>query len=154
MNKTLPLVALVTFLLTACAGSIAVHSRPEGALISADSQTIGVSPLRMMLNTANSKLLTKSADGCYEAPPFTATWASGAVASSPTTSLCEGLDGHYQIVIRRPVNAPDLKKDLEAANQREEVLARRREARAINNEANAEEGGNPSLISIGGWQIY
>ena len=135
MIKVFSLSVLVVTLLSACAGTITVHSTPEGALISSDKQTLGISPYRIEINPDISKTLAKTEDGCYGAPPFTAHWASGALASSPITPLCQGLDGAYQIIIRRPVDAPDLKKDLEAANQREDVLARRREAQAINNVA-------------------
>jgi hypothetical protein len=139
MIKVFSLSVLVVTLLSACAGTITVHSTPEGALISSDKQTLGISPYRIEINPDISKTLAKTEDGCYGAPPFTAHWASGAVASSPITPLCQGLDGTYQIIIRRPVDAPDLKKDLEAANQREDVLARRREAQAINNVATSVE---------------
>lgn len=139
MKKILPLAILAATILSACAGTIVVHSTPEGALISSDKQSLGVSPYRIDINPDISKTLPKTEDGCYGAPPFTAHWASGAVASSPVTPLCQGLDGNYRITIRRPVDAPDLKKDLEAANQREDVLARRREAQAINNVATSVE---------------
>lgn len=135
MIKILPLAILVSTALSACTGSIIVHSTPEGALISSDKQSLGISPYRIDINPDISKNLPKVEGGCYGAPPFMAHWASGAVASSPVTPLCQGLDGNYRITIRRPVDAPDLKKDLEAANQREDVLARRREAQAINNAA-------------------
>ena len=146
MKKFLSLTILSTFGLSACTGSIIVHSTPEGALISSDKQSLGVSPYRIDINPDISKTLPKVEGGCYGAPSFTAHWASGAVASSPVTPLCQGLDGNYQIVIRRPIDAPDLKKDLEAANQREDVLARRREAQAINNVATSVEMG---VVPIG-----
>lgn len=138
-------------LLSACAGSVTVHSTPEGALISADKKTLGISPYVIELNPDISKTLPKAADGCYGAPVFTAHWASGAVASSEVTPLCKGLDGNYQILIRRPTDAPDLQKDLEAANQREDVLARRREAQAINNVATSVDMGVMPM-GYGGWR--
>jgi hypothetical protein len=151
MLKTLALNIAAISLLGACTGTIVVHSTPEGALISSDKQTLGVSPYVIHLNPDISKTLPLAEDGCYGAPPFTAHWASGAVASSPVTPLCKGLDGNYQILIRRPTDAPDLQKDLEAANQREDVLARRREAQAINNVATSVEmGGMP--MGYGGWR--
>jgi len=49
------------------------------------------------------------------------------VASSTASLLCRGSDGNYKIFIRRPANAPGLKKDLDAAQTPEAVMARRRE---------------------------
>ena len=150
MMKTLPLTAFVALLLCGCAGSITVHTTPEGALISSNSQTIGISPHRIMLDPDNGQSFPKAEDGCFIAPPLTAHWASGAVASSSAIPMCNGLSGNYQVFIRRPVNAPDLNKDLETENRREEVMARRREARAINNLATSEEM-NANGVYIGGW---
>ena len=148
--RILPLVVLATSLLSACVSSISVHSRPEGALITSNNQTIGVSPIRIGLDSDIGQSFRKFPDGCYETPPFTAQWASGAIATSPANPICQGPDGNYRIFISRPASAPDLKKDLDAANQREEVLARRRQARAMNNLAAAEED-NAAAISFGGW---
>ncbi|MBU3612940.1 hypothetical protein [Polynucleobacter sp. MG-27-Goln-C1] len=153
MIKSLLMVVLPAFTLSACMGSITVLSVPEGALISSNNESIGIAPHRIELTPDISKAMLKAEGSCYEAPSFTARWASGAIASSPVTPLCDGLNGNYRIFIRRPVDAPGLNKDLQVEARREEAAARRREARAINNEANSEEGG-PSLISIGGWQIY
>lgn len=150
MIKILSLGISALCLLSACAGSITVYSTPEGALISADKKTLGISPYVIELNPDISKTFPKAADGCYGAPVFTAHWASGAVASSEVTPLCKGLDGNYQIYIRRPVDAPDLQKDLDAANRREDVLARRRQAQAINNVANSIEM-NAAPFGYGGW---
>lgn len=151
MLKTLALNVAAISLLGACTGTIVVHSTPEGALISSDNQALGVSPYVIHLNPDISKTFPLVGNGCYGAPAFKAHWASGAVASSPITPLCKGLDGDYRIVIRRPADTPGLQKDLEAANQREDVLARRREAQAINNVATSVEmGGMP--IGYGGWR--
>lgn len=150
MIKILTQIVFVTLVLTACASSISVHSRPEGALISSKNVTLGVSPVRIGLDSEIGQSFQKSGDDCFEVPSFTAHWASGAMASSPSSQLCQGPDGNYRIFISRPVNAPDLKKDLDAANQREEVLARRREARAMNDVANSVEE-NSNSVSIGGW---
>lgn len=153
MIKTLLVAVLPLFILSACMGSITVLSVPEGALISSNHETIGIAPHRIELTPDVSKGMLTAEGSCYEAPSFTARWASGAVASSSITPLCEGLNGNYRIFIRRPVDAPGLNKDLEVEARREEAAARRREARAINNEADSEEG-YPSLISIGGFQFY
>jgi hypothetical protein len=153
MIKNLLMAVLPVFALSACMGSITVLSVPGGALISSNNESIGIAPHRIPLSPDVSKALLKAEGGCYEAPAFTARWASGAIASSSITPLCEGLNGNYRIVIRRPVDAPGLNKDLEVEARREEAAARRREARAINNEADSEEG-YPSLISIGGFQVY
>jgi hypothetical protein len=148
--RILSLAVLAASLLSACVSSISVHSRPEGALISSNNQTIGVSPIRFGLDSDLGQSFRKFPDGCYEAPPFSAHWASGAVAKSIPNPVCQGPDGNYRIFISRPANAPDLKKDLDAANQREEVLARKRQARAMNNLAEAEED-NAAAMSFGGW---
>lgn len=124
--KTLPLTFLTALLLSACAGSVSVHSRPEGALISSKNETLGISPVRIALDSEIGQSFQKSGDGCYEHPLFTARWASGATAESPTSLLCRGRDGNYKIFIRRPAHAPDLKKDLNAASTPEAVMARRR----------------------------
>lgn len=127
MIKTLTLMVFVVSILSACATAVSVHSRPAGALISSKNENLGISPVRISLDSEVGQSFQKSGDGCYEAPSFTAHWASGAVASSPASLLCRGHDGNYKIFIRRPANAPELKKDLDAANTPEAVMARRRE---------------------------
>ncbi|BDT79423.1 MULTISPECIES: hypothetical protein [Polynucleobacter] len=127
MIKILSLMVFVVSILSACATSVSVHSRPAGALISSNNQNLGISPVRISLDSEIGQSFQKSGEGCYEAPSFTAHWASGAVASSPESLLCRGRDGNYKIFIRRPANAPGLKKDLAAANTPEAVMARRRE---------------------------
>ena len=127
MIKILSLVVFVVTILSACATAVSVHSRPAGALISSKNESLGISPVRISLDSEIGQSFQKSSDSCYEAPSFTAHWASGAVASSPVSLLCQGRDGNYKIFIRRPANAPDLKKDLDAANTPEAVMARRRE---------------------------
>ena len=127
MIRILPLVIFAASILSACATAVSVHSRPAGALISSKNQNLGISPVRISLDSEIGQSFQKSGDGCFEAPSFTAHWASGAVASSPASLLCRGRDGNYKIIIRRPANAPDLKKDLDAANTPEAVMARRRE---------------------------
>ena len=117
----------VVSILSACATSVSVHSRPAGSLISSKNENLGISPVRISLDSEIGQSFQKSGDGCYEAPSFTARWASGVVASSSASLLCRGRDGNYKIFIRRPANAPALKKDLDAANTPEAVMARRRE---------------------------
>jgi len=125
--KIFPLTVLLASLLSACAGSVSVHSRPAGALISSKNETLGISPVRVTFDSEIGQSFQKSGDDCYQAPSFTAHWASGAVASSPASLLCRGRDGNYKIFIRRPAHAPDLKKDLDAANTPAALMARRRE---------------------------
>jgi len=124
--KILYLTVLVVPLLSACAGEVSVHSRPEGALISANNKTLGISPVLIPLDSEADLSFQKSGDGCYGHPLFTAHWASGAVATSTDSPLCRNKGGNYQIFIRRPAHAPDLKRDLNAANTPEAVIARRR----------------------------
>ena len=81
MTKVFSLSVLAVSLLSACAGTITVHSTPEGALISSDKQTLGVSPYRIEINPDISKTLPKTEDGHYGSPPLKAHWVSGAVAS-------------------------------------------------------------------------
>ena len=127
MIKILSLMVLVVTILSACATAVSVHSMPAGASISSKNENLGISPVRITLDSEIGQTFQKSGDGCYEAPSFTARWLSGAVASSSTSLLCRGRDGNYKIFIRRPANTPGLKKDLEAANSPEAVMARRRE---------------------------
>lgn len=149
MIKTLTLMVFVVSILSACATSVSVHSRPAGALISSKNENLGISPVRISLDSEVGQSFQKSGDGCYEAPSFTAHWASGAVASSPASLLCRGRDGNYKIFIRRPANAPDLKKDLDAANAPEAVKARRREYMMENHlgGSNYSDNENPNLPS-------
>ncbi|MBU3637490.1 hypothetical protein [Polynucleobacter sp. es-MAR-4] len=149
MIKTLTLMVFVVSILSACATSVSVHSRPAGALISSKNENLGISPVRISLDSEVGQSFQKSGDGCYEAPSFTAHWASGAVASSPASLLCRGRDGNYKIFIRRPANAPDLKKDLDAANTPEAVKARRREYMMENHlgGSNYSDNENPNLPS-------
>lgn len=149
MIKTLTLMVFVVSILSACATAVSVHSRPAGALISSKNENLGISPVRISLDSEVGQSFQKSGDGCYEAPSFTAHWASGAVASSPASLLCRGHDGNYKIFIRRPANAPDLKKDLDAANTPEAVMARRREYMMENHlgGSNYSDNENPNLPS-------
>jgi hypothetical protein len=139
----------VASILSACATAVSVHSRPAGALISSKGENLGISPVRISLDSEIGQSFQKSGDGCYEAPSFTAHWASGAVASSPASLLCRGRDGNYKIFIRRPANAPDLKKDHDAANTPEAVMARRREYMMENHlgGSNYSDNENPDLPS-------
>jgi len=139
----------VASILSACATAVSVHSRPAGALISSKNENLGISPVRISLDSELGQSFQKSGDGCYEAPSFTAHWASGAVASSPASLLCRWRDGNYKIFIRRPANAPDLKKDLDAANTPEAVKARRREYMMENHlgGSNYSDNENPNLPS-------
>lgn len=149
MIKTLTLMVFVASILSACATAVSVHSRPAGALISSKNENLGISPVRISLDSEVGQSFQKSGDGCYEAPSFTAHWASGAVASSPASLLCRGCDGNYKIFIRRPANAPDLKKDLDAANTPQAVKARRREYMMENHlgGSNYSDNENPNLPS-------
>src|SRR5574343_1484586 len=127
-------------LLSGCAGSLTINSVPQGALISSNKQALGQAPLVMTLTKDSARGFPQAANGCYMAPGFIAQWASGAEASSPeSTALCQGLDADYIVTIPRPANAPGLDKDLQVANQRENVLAQQAQAQAINNVANAVE---------------
>lgn len=126
MIKIIPLTIVSTLILSACAGVVAVHSRPEGALISANNQSLGISPVLIPLDSEGALSFQKSGEGCYEHPLFTVHWASGAVATSPTSLMCRDRNGNYKIIIQRPAHVPDLKKDLNAAKTPEAVMARRR----------------------------
>jgi hypothetical protein len=149
MIKIASLMVFVASILSACATAVSVHSRPAGALISSKDENLGISPVRISLDSEIGQSFQKSSDGCYEAPSFTAHWASGAVASSPASLLCRGRDGNYKIFIRRPANAPDLKKDHDAANTPEAVMARRREYMMENHLGgpNYSDNENPNLPS-------
>ena len=149
MIKILPLTVLVISILSACATAVSVHSRPAGALISSKNESLGISPVRISLDSEIGQSFQKSGDGCYEAPSFTAHWASGAVASSPASLLCRGRDGNYKIFIKRPTNTPGLKKDLAAANTPEAVMARRREFMMENHlgGSNHSDNENPDMPS-------
>lgn len=136
--KTGGSVVLITCLLAGCAGSLTVNSVPQGALISSNKQALGQAPLVITLTKDSVRGFPQGANGCYMAPGFAAQWASGAEAASPeNTFLCNGLDGDYVVNIARPADAPGLDKDLQVANQRENVLAQQAQAQAINNVADA-----------------
>jgi len=140
MKCLLPVSMTLVTLMTGCAGSLTVNSVPQGALISSNNQALGQAPLVITLTKDSARSFPQAASGCYMAPGFSAQWASGAEASSPeSTALCQGLDADYIVTIPRPANAPGLDKDLQVANQRENVLAQQAQAQAINNVANAVE---------------
>jgi hypothetical protein len=154
--RSLPLLAMVV--LSGCAGSLTINSVPQGALISSNKQALGQSPLVITLSKDSAQTMPLAANGCYMAPGFTAQWASGAEAASPeNTALCNGLDSDYVVTISRPANAPGLDKDLQVANQRENVLAQQAQAQATNNVANAIElnammaGPGYGPYGYGGW---
>lgn len=149
MIKILSLVVFVVSILSACATAVSVHSRPAGALISSKNESLGISPVRISLDSEIGKSFQKSSDGCYEAPSFTAHWASGVMVSSPASLLCRGRDGNYKIFIRRPANAPGLKQDLDAANTPAAVMARRREFMMENHlgGSNYSDNENPDMPS-------
>lgn len=137
--KKLTFTALLMSILSGCAGTITVQTAPEGALIVSGNQTLGISPHVVTLPSASNNPFSKDAQGCYQAPGFTAKWASGATAASPAPiQLCNGLDGSYVVNIARPADAPGLQEDLAAANQRANVLAKQQEAAAVNNLADTE----------------
>gem|GEM_PF-2855246 len=136
--KKIGFVALITFQLAGCAGSLTVNSVPQGALISINKQALGQAPLVITLTKDSVHGFPQASNGCYIAPGFTAQWASGAEAASPDrTPLCNGLDSDYTVIISRPANTPGLDKDLKVANQRENVLAQQAQAQAIDNVADA-----------------
>ena len=156
--KTGGLIILVSGVLAGCAGSLTVNSVPQGALISSNKQALGQSPLVISLSKDSVKGIPLAPNGCYMAPGFSAQWASGAEAASPeNTPLCNGLDSDYVVTISRPANAPGLDKDLQVANQRENVLAQQQQAQAMNNVANAIElnammaGPGYGGYGYGGW---
>ena len=140
MKYLIPISMTLVAVLTGCAGSLTVTSVPQGALISSNNQALGQAPLVIMLTKDSAHRFLQGTNGCYMAPGFSAQWASGAEASSPeSTALCQGLDADYTVTIPRPANAPGLDKDLQVANQRDNVLAQQAQAQAINNVANAVE---------------
>ena len=154
--RSLPMIVMMA--LSGCAGSLTVNSVPQGALISSNKQALGQSPLVIALTKDSARGFPQAANGCYMAPGFSAQWASGAEAASPeSTPLCNGLDGDYVVNIARPANAPGLDKDLQVANQRENVLAQQAQAQATNNVANAIElnammaGPGYGPYGYGGW---
>jgi len=138
--KCTAFIALNVLVLTACGpGTLTVKSAPEGALISYGNKSLGLAPFVASLPSSD-KAISKDAKGCYLTTGFTARWASGATAASPNpTTLCNGLNADYVVEIARPADAPGLQADLQAANERENALAKQREADSINNLANAEE---------------
>lgn len=138
--KKLLLLGLSACTLTACGpGTLTVKSEPEGALISYGNRSLGLAPYIANL-PSNDKAMRKDGSGCYLTTGFTAQWASGVSASSPTPiTLCSGLGADYVVEIARPANAPGLQEDLKAANERASVLAKQQEAASINNLANTEE---------------
>lgn len=111
--------ALLPLMLLGCAmtppaiyATIHVTSVPEGATISAGGITFGTAPFSIVQYHVPTLLDER---GCMIATPITATWMSGAQATtSPDLAYCQW-DGTYNVTLTRPADAPGLEADVELA---------------------------------------
>jgi hypothetical protein len=126
------LAVTLTALLAGCSNTktLTVHTNPQGAVLTWDGQ-------QYLAPTSLSFDLTKleqyrDASGCFEVEPFTARWASGAIAGTHDPVRLCGDHASWSLTIERPTDPPGLEQDLAAAEARyqqiEEARVRHQDA--------------------------
>lgn len=119
--------------LAGCTAQLQLWSDPAGAIIVENGTgktyrtpvTINYSP------TAKDR----DAQGCFSAKGYSATWQSGAKASSPPLIRLCGLGPLWSYKFERPADAPNLAADLAVQNQ---IVARQQAEAAAKQQAGAE----------------
>lgn len=87
---------------------------PEGAVISADDGTPSPRTTRMVIEYYTSSLKSSRVNGCAPLGPFTATWPSGAKASTGVIRWCNLDEFNLYVNIERPKDSPNLEVDRQA----------------------------------------
>ncbi|MFL1526831.1 hypothetical protein [Pseudomonas sp. O230] len=91
-----------------------VKSVPEGAVISADDGTPAPMTNLMYVEYYTSKLKGSRVNGCAPLGSFTATWPSGAKASSGPLRWCNLDEFNMSVNIEMPKNSPNIEADRKA----------------------------------------
>lgn len=139
MKFLLPVIAAA--LISACATpvdpnmmTLEVITNPPGALIYEDGRALGQAPafIPYVITPAVRHV------GSITPRPITVVWPSGAKATaSPGMLLARGQRQHF--VFSRPMDAPNLDKDLQYAAQLQQVGYARQQAAAAQRQAEAAE---------------
>lgn len=110
---------------------LTVYSEPAGAYISSiDGTHQGTSPFLVHI-TSKSIQDGLDKDGCFTLYGYKAHWASGATAEFKNPKYCNSqINGDYSLTINRPVNFPDIQKDLDLALRINQIEQERRAADA------------------------
>lgn len=116
--------SLAALALSGCTTYVQVASDPEGAVISsADGrETYGRAPVEVPYKKSE----LEAAGGVI--PGFTATWPSGAKASTEMPYVVKDFRFGAQIELKRPEGAPGLDQDLRFALERAQARAKAAEA--------------------------
>lgn len=132
-----PIIILLTIVLTGCQSTVIVRSQPEGAYVrSSNGAVAGMSPVVFSYQIKNG-VTPKDANGCWIVQGATAQWASGAVRSYQHFTLCGSEYATYNIVMDRPLDAPNIQADLNFELQLRSNRIAAEQARAANQAAAA-----------------
>ena len=104
--------------LASCAATttLVVSSNPEGAaLTSLDTAVdLGRAPVQLVFDSHDLDA-ARSASGCFQVRGIEAVWESGASITSDAVAICDTGQRHYEMVLMRPTDYPDIQRDLDFA---------------------------------------
>lgn len=111
MNRTYGLPLIVMGLLAGCSSQITltVLSEPPGAAVLQGDELAGYTPMHLYYPKS---VVRESDDGCWQSPPFTIEWVSGAKKTQSAT-ICKNVGFDQQLSIVRP-DTPGIEEDIEA----------------------------------------
>ncbi|MYJ75574.1 MAG: hypothetical protein F4089_10965, partial [Gammaproteobacteria bacterium] len=117
-------VAVGCLMLSGCIYTVNYTTEPAGAILTyQDGDPIGMTPVSRDYRE-DSRYMDD--EGCMLVYGVTATWASGARASTGRTiRLCKGI-GDYRVHLVRPADAPGLETDIRVATMLTDAAARRK----------------------------
>jgi len=91
-----------------------IYTSPKGAIVREDGGTLAGRDGFIALRYKTDSLKQHQENGCFLINGFTATWPSGAKASSGVIRWCDKDKTLMGVMIRRPADAPNLQFDLDA----------------------------------------
>ena len=110
--------AVLVAALASCAATttVVVSSNPEGAaLTSLDTAVdLGRAPVQLVFDSHDLDA-ARSASGCFQVRGIEAVWESGASITSDAVAICDTGQRHYEMVLLRPTDYPDIQRDLDFA---------------------------------------
>ena len=118
-------------LLAGCSSQITltVLSDPPGAAVLQSEELAGYAPMNLYYPKS---VMRESDDGCWQSPPITLEWESGATRTQSVT-ICKDVGFDQELTIVRP-DAPGIEEDIEAA-----IAMKRRRAEDLKREQDEHE---------------
>jgi hypothetical protein len=131
LNQFIYFQVMIMGLLAGCSSQITltVLSDPPGAAVLQSEELAGYAPMNLYYPKS---VMRESDDGCWQSPPITLEWESGATRTLSVT-ICKDVGFDQELTIVRP-DAPGIEEDIEAA-----IAMKRRRAEDLKREQDEHE---------------